>query len=101
MFKFIAKIRSKRYKNIDVDDINNIQGAAILDVRSPLEFEENHLKDSINIPLYELDKEVEKIIKNKNQPIIVYCSSGSRSKKAAVKLQKKGYTNIYNLEKGL
>ena len=33
--------------------------------------------------------------------IILYCSSGNRSKNACKKLIKKGYTNIYNLYGGI
>ena len=40
-------------------------------------------------------------IKDKNNTIIVYCSSGSRSKKAKEILEKLGYKEVFNLKEGI
>ena len=37
------------------------------------------------------------IVKNKNEYIVLYCTSGIRSKKAQNILISMGYTNVYNL----
>ena len=42
-----------------------------------------------------------KILPNKQQTIITYCSSGSRSKEAQERLENMGYENVYNLKGGL
>lgn len=73
----------------------------LLDVRSVQEYNEGYINGAISIPLFELEKKAEKILKNKNQKIIVYCKSGARSIKAIKILIKKGYTKLYNLEGGL
>lgn len=73
----------------------------LIDVRSSQEFEEGHLDGAINISVYNIENEVEKIIKNKEEVIIVYCSSGTRSKNAKNILEKLGYTNVYNLKNGI
>ena len=106
--KFINKLRSKLKRNIEPDDINYNQmqalirnGAILIDVRSPQEYREGHLKGAISIPEYELANRCSKELKNKDQEIIVYCSSGSRSKKAQKQLQRKGYINVYNLYNGI
>ena len=90
-------------KSIDKNELEQLQrnGAVLLDVRSLQEYNEFHLKGSINIPLYELNIKVENILINRNQPIIVYCQSGSRSKRAIQILNQKGYNNLYELEGGL
>lgn len=91
------------YINITMEELNNIKennNVIIIDVRSPLEYEENKLEKSINIPLYEL-KTVESKVKDKNATIIVYCSSGQRSKKAAKRLKTMGYNEVYNLIDGI
>ena len=49
----------------------------------------------------EILSRINKIISNKKQEIILYCISGSRSKKVQKKLQKMGYTNVYNLYNGI
>ncbi len=75
--------------------------AILLDVRSIQEYKEYHLEGAMCICLYDLQCNVEKQIKNKNQIIIVYCQTGARSKKAINILQKLGYTNLYNLDGGI
>ncbi len=89
--------------DIDIETLYRmkLQGAKIVDVRSRREYSEGNIKGSINIPDYEINKEFEKIFKDYNQTIILYCSSGARSKKACKKLLKKGYTNIFNLYGGI
>jgi rhodanese-related sulfurtransferase len=73
----------------------------LIDVRSRQEFKEYHLDGAICIPTYELINKAQKIIKNKEQTIIVYCQSGVRSKKAIIILSKMGYKNIYEIKGGL
>lgn len=77
------------------------QGAILLDVRSKQEFAEGHIQGAINIPEHEIDKIVEKKIPNKKQLILIYCQSGVRSRSAYVKMKRKGYLRIYNLNGGL
>ena len=77
------------------------QGALLLDIRSPQEFNEGHLENAILLPEYELKEKAESVLQDKQKCIIVYCSSGGRSKKAQKKLRKMGYTNVYNLNGGL
>ena len=56
---------------------------------------------SVNIPLYEIQKDAELILKNKSSIIIAYCSAGIRSKKAVKILRKLGYKNLYTIEGGI
>lgn len=56
--------------------------AVILDVRTQREWDAGHIKNSIHIPLSELNIRVEEV-KQLNQPIIACCASGVRSAKAA------------------
>lgn len=58
------------------------KGAVIIDVRTPGEFKSGHGKNSKNIPLDKISKEVSKI-KAMNKPVIVCCRSGARSGQAA------------------
>lgn len=78
-----------------------LDGAEVIDVRNKREYEEGHIEDSINIPEYEINEDFKNIIINKNKPIVIYCSSGYRSKSAYKKLKNMGYTEVYNLYGGL
>ena len=97
------KYRSK--ENISKEELNaimsNNQNLVLLDVRSPQEYDEEHLPNAINIPTYEIYQKAQKIIKDKEATIICYCTIGVRSKKAIKMLRKMGYKNLYNLENGM
>lgn len=69
-------------------------GYIILDVRTEEEYEEKHIPGAICIPNETIGTEEIEALPDKNQLIMVYCRSGNRSKKAAEKLVKLGYTNI-------
>ncbi len=95
--------RHMKDNDITLEDlrIKQLEGAEIIDVRSSREYKESHIKGSINIPEYEIDENFKNIVKNKDKPIVVYCSSGFRSTRAYKKLRDMGYSNVYNLYGGL
>lgn len=70
-------------------------GAYLVDVRSNNEYKKNHIKGAINIPVDEIKNQKRKII-SKNDTIIVYCQSGTRSKKATIELIEMGYNHVYD-----
>ena len=65
------------------------KGAIILDVRTPAEFKEGHIKGSKNIALQVLNGQVE-TIKKWNKPVIACCKSGMRSAQATSILKQNG-----------
>ena len=80
---------------INEDYIKNIvkeKEYAIIDVRTNEEYKEIHIKNSLNIPV----DEVENIKIDKDKIIFVYCRSGNRSSIAYKKLTDLGYT-VYDL----
>ena len=73
------------------DKVNN--GALLLDVRTKEEFDAGHAEDSVNIPVSDLGKEIDRI--SKDSPIIAFCESGARSAHAVRFLNKNGF-QAYN-----
>ena len=69
-------------------------GAIIIDVRTKGEYQGGHLKDSLNIPLDSLTKNVSKL--DKSKPIITCCASGMRSASAKSILKSNGFTEVHN-----
>lgn len=67
----------------------------IVDVRSPWEFEMEHVPGAKNIPLEEVMYKV-KEFKELQSPIVLYCRSGNRSGMAASILKQNGITDVYN-----
>jgi rhodanese-related sulfurtransferase len=70
------------------------QGAIVIDVRSPAEYKQGHIKKSINMPLNELSSHIVKL--NKEATIITCCASGMRSTSAKSILKSNGFTSVYN-----
>jgi phage shock protein E len=76
--------------------MNKIQsGAAIIDVRSPEEFNEEAYPNAVNIPVDQIQSRISEF-GEKTKPIIVYCASGARSAYAARILKNAGYTDVVN-----
>lgn len=108
MVEFIKKIMKNKFNrdmednDIDLKELKKLQreGAVLIDVRSPQEFNEGHLDGAICIPEYRIKKEMEEMFINKEEKYILYCSSGARSKKAQKTIKKLGYKNVYNLYNG-
>lgn len=65
------------------------KGARVIDVRSPQEYTQGNVPESINIPLDTIKSSVEKI-KKYDSPIILVCASGMRSGNATRVLQNEG-----------
>jgi len=84
------QISAEEAKEIMRDEKNYI----ILDVRRPDEFAEGHIPGAINVPNEDIGSSDIPALPDKSQLILVYCRSGRRSKEAAEKLVKLGYTNI-------
>ena len=70
------------------------EGAYLVDVRSPGEFAQGHVKGSVNIPLDLVALQLEKFKNQKN--IVVFCRSGSRSGQAKIILEQNGFKNVIN-----
>ena len=68
----------------------------IVDVRSLEEVKTGIIQDAIHIEWTQIDEEINNIDITKDQPIYLYCRSGNRSGKAAVMLEKIGFTNVIN-----
>ena len=72
------------------------EGAKLVDVRSPEEFQSGHLDGAINVPVAELEERLAEV-GPKDQPVVVYCASGFRSARAARILDGKGFTHVADL----
>lgn len=69
------------------------QGAQVIDVRSPGEYQSGHMPGSVNIPVDQLPKKLAQLKKDK--PVITVCASGMRSGSAQGLLSRQGY-EAYN-----
>ncbi|MFM1828647.1 MAG: hypothetical protein RL624_888 [Bacteroidota bacterium] len=67
----------------------------IFDIRKISEFQSEHLEAAINIPLNDLEQQLDRL--PKDQAFVVHCAGGYRSMIAASLLKKKGYQNFVDV----
>ncbi len=86
----------KLFSNAPAVDLKSIidEGAFLVDVRTPGEFLDGHVKRSVNIPLNSVQTQLSKFKNKKN--IIVFCQGGGRSIQAKNILEQNGITNVIN-----
>ena len=98
----VALLRGPRSKvaEIDAAEARRLQqtGAVVVDVRERFEFERGHVPGAINIPLTEVAERANEI--PKDQPVVLHCALGSRSRLAGERLAGMGYENVKNLGGG-
>jgi rhodanese-related sulfurtransferase len=91
------------YININNENLRKLikEDILLLDIRTKEEYEEKNIPNSINIQLNDLLYNIDEIEEYKNKKIVVYCRSGHRSITACNLLSMEGFSNLYNLEKGI
>jgi rhodanese-related sulfurtransferase len=67
----------------------------LIDARNKEEFAVSHLQNARHLDSV---KAVGELAKSNSGPLVVYCSVGYRSSALAEKLQRAGFTNVFNLE---
>lgn len=77
----------------------DIEGAFVIDVRTPDMYSSNNIKGAINIPLAELRKRYNEIPKDKK--VILICNTGYTSYLASRILIQKGFNNVYSFMAGI
>jgi hypothetical protein len=89
-------------KNISPIELQKIltaqPSAAVIDVRTPVEFGEVHVPQARNVPLDDLKPGALGL--TKDQPVYLLCRSGQRATKAAEKFAKEGFTQLIVIEGG-
>lgn len=91
-------------QDISRDEAQDLLGnpqITVVDVRSPGEYAQGHLKGAILIPTGEVREKASVLLPDRNHAILVTCGSGRRSKAASDLLNRLGYANIYNLSDGI
>ena len=90
----------KRLQVIYWDDLENLDfyEDALIDVRTPDEYEMDHVKGSLIIPLDELRGRLTEIPKDKD--IYIYCEAGLRGYLAQRILLQSGFSRVWNMSGG-
>jgi rhodanese-related sulfurtransferase len=95
--------RLSGYKSVNTDEATRLfnDDAFLLDVRTATEFKEGSIGEATNVPVTDLSANMNKLPKDKEKPLLIYCLTGARSGRAAGTLTKAGYTQVFNLAGGI
>ncbi len=101
---FVVDYQQANYQEVTpkqaAELIRNI-APLVLDVRTPGEYSRGHLKDSMLIPLQQLQTRWQEIAGHKDKDLLIYCATGNRSTVAAKILIDNGFKRIFNLRQGI
>ncbi|MBO5556914.1 MAG: protease inhibitor I42 family protein [Oscillospiraceae bacterium] len=94
-----APAETTGYRQIDQETAKEMLaqegGPVLVDVRRFDEYVGGHIPGAICIPNESIADQQPEELPNREQPILIYCRSGNRSKQAAEKLAELGYTEVY------
>ena len=98
----LSQMITKKDSHVDPNKWNKLirnKKTLVVDARKPFEYDVGTFKGSTN-PNIDNFRDFPKYLKNlkKNQPIAMFCTGGIRCEKASVYLEKKGFSNVYQLK---
>jgi rhodanese-related sulfurtransferase len=100
-FKMLVDEAKKEIKEIDADELKQMQAAGekfvLIDVREPDEHARGMIAGAVPMPRGMLEVNVDQVTTDKNAKIVCYCGGGSRSALAAQSLKKMGFKNPISL----
>lgn len=96
-------------ENVQEKNINQVKklidssapNLILVDVRETEEWDEGYIPGAIHLSKGILERDIEKVIPDKNAELILYCRGGYRSIIAASSLLKMGYTNVTSMSGGI
>ena len=100
IFNIIGE-KFKKYKDVSVNEVVDLmddKNTTIIDVRETKERTGGFIGNDTHIPLAQIKIKLDTLKKDNN--IVVYCRSGSRSAYACKQLTKANFEKVYNLKGG-
>ena len=91
------EVEVAKVNKISCNDINTVENAVLIDVRTVEESNEGHLDNAIKVSSTVIKFNIKAHVTDLETPIIVYCRSGRRSAESADILVNLGYKNVYDM----
>lgn len=100
---FEIRARQDSYAGISPQELIRFmnQGALVLDLRPPGDFDAGHIGNARRMDSADVLKAGETLRKHREKPVVVYCNSGSLGASAARILAGQGFAKAYNLRGGI
>lgn len=71
------------------------EGGQLIDVRSPIEFQQGALEGAVNVPITSVQTLKDNI--DNSKPVLLYCRTGARSEMVKKYLEQLGFNQVHNL----
>ena len=100
---FEIRARQDSFAAISPQDLIRFmnQGALVLDLRRPEDFEAGHIVNSRHMNSADILKAGETLRKHREKNVVVYCNTGTVGASAARSLVGQGFTKVFNLRGGI
>lgn len=72
-----------------------------VDVREDNEYEQDHARGAIHLGKGVIERDIEAVLPDTQEPIVLYCGGGYRSVLAADSIRQMGYTNVMSMDGGI
>ncbi len=101
----ISGKRTHDVHQISAEDLHDMASGdsfskmVLVDVRSPKEYEDNHIEGAVNIPAPDLRTRFNEL--DKDKPTVLICSTGHRSSLGTSILKQNGFKDVYNVAGGM
>jgi len=99
----LAGLKTRSIKLLSAENLQDMIAGdfdfVLLDVRAPLEYEDNHINGAINIPVADLRTRYNEL--NRDKTTVLICSTGNRSSVGASILEQHGFKDLYNIAGGM
>jgi rhodanese-related sulfurtransferase len=77
--------------------MQSLDSFVLLDVRSALEFDMEHIAGAILIPVDQIQRRAAAELPDRDAVILVYCRTGARANEAVETLAAMGYTQVFHM----
>lgn len=79
----------------------NDDDTVLIDIRPSSQFNDGHISGAHNVGVSEIKSRIEKLCKDKETKILLYCNTGISTNAAANQLVQLGYSNLYSIGGGI
>lgn len=77
------------------------KGVLLLDIRTPQEFRAGHIRGASNIDFYKRDFSTRIAELDRDQPVLIYCRTGSRTTQTLAMFRQLGFKEVIHLDGGI
>ena len=81
-----------------MESLESSQAPALIDVRTPEEFQSGHIPGAINIPLQSFPRRLSELAAYQDREVVLYCEVGGRATQGSRWLASRGFQQIRLLD---